>query len=265
MLTAYFDDSGTHPRSEVVLVGGIFGYPNQLEFLSDLWSKKLADPSPGKPALKQFHMADCQASTGEFTGWGRTATDFLVHELGDIILKTGVWGFAAAVERKPYEELITGNMRRVCGDPETFCFIDCFKRVRQWAREFTADHTIALVFDDRPHKRPDIQKIYETYKCEALGQPGWPDIVSVSFGSSSKLIPLQAADLIAWEFYQDALDTSKGIKIEDGYRRKQLRRLVKGGRLKSEMLQRQGVIEMIQIQQTNGTLIEAMADRIDFK
>jgi hypothetical protein len=264
MLHAYFDDSGTHPGSEIVLMAGIFGYPNQLDFLSELWSKKLADPSPGKLALKRFHMAECQASENEFAGWNRAATDFLVHELGDIIPKAGVWGYAAAIDRKSYDQLMTGNIRRVCGDGETFCSIRCFQQVRAWAHEFTSESSIALVFDERPHKKADIVKIYDTYK-EGRGadDPALPDIVSLSFASSSKMIPLQAADLVAWEFYQDAIDTLRGRSIEAGYRRKQMERLVKGGRLKSEMLDREGIIRLMETE-LDPQMLEEMAQRVGF-
>jgi hypothetical protein len=81
MLTAYFDDSGTHPDSEVVLWYGLFGNHFQWAHFDNLWAAKLGEPSLGKPPLSRFHMAHCQAGDGEFLGWNRTATDFLVHEL----------------------------------------------------------------------------------------------------------------------------------------------------------------------------------------
>jgi hypothetical protein len=168
------------------------------------------------------------------------------------------------VERKAYDHLVTGPLRRICGDAETFCSIRCFQQVRMWANEFTTDRNIALIFDDRPHKKQDILKIYEVYKAgPGADQPGLPNVVSVSFGSSTNLIPLQAADLIAWEFYHDGIDTLGGRKIEDGYRRKQIARLVKGGRLKSEILSREGIVEMMNTE-FDPAMLETMADEISF-
>src|SRR6266508_867733 len=86
MLTAHFDDSGTHDNSEVVVWAGLFGNEHQWKYFEELWRAKLAEPSPGKLPLSRFHMYDCQQLDGEFAGWNRTATDFLVHELGGIIL-----------------------------------------------------------------------------------------------------------------------------------------------------------------------------------
>jgi hypothetical protein len=88
MLTVYVDDSGTHSASGVVLFAGLIGYPNQWDMFSELWAKKLAHPSPGKDALRRFHMVECQDARGEFAGWNRIATDFLVYELIQIFNKT---------------------------------------------------------------------------------------------------------------------------------------------------------------------------------
>lgn len=266
MLQAYFDDSGTNSDSEIVLVGGIFGFPNQMDLLSGWWSKKLADPSPGKLPLRRFHMAQCEAADGEFAGWRREATDFLVHELGDFILKTGVYGFAAAIERRPYEEMVTGDLRRACGDPETFCYIQCFNRIRQFAHEFLGASDIALVFDSRPsEKQSDVRQIHEVYTVTNRHEK-MPEFVSLTFASSVRLLPLQAADMIAWEFYQDSLDTIHGRRIEDGFRRKQLERLVKGGRLRSELLDREGIKRMVReaLGKEYARHLRVMADAVNF-
>jgi hypothetical protein len=100
MLTAYFDDSGSHADSDVVLWNGLFGNQHQWRFFGELWAAKLQAPSPGKDPLKRFHMYDCQYGEGEFLGWSRTAREFLIHELGGIILKCGLYSNGAAISRR---------------------------------------------------------------------------------------------------------------------------------------------------------------------
>jgi hypothetical protein len=72
MLIAYFDDSGSHTDSDVVIWNGLFGNHYQWRLFNELWEAKLKDPSPGKEPLKRFHMFECQNSLGEFSGWSRT-------------------------------------------------------------------------------------------------------------------------------------------------------------------------------------------------
>src|SRR5437588_11737895 len=66
MSMGYFDDSGTHGSSEVVVWGGLMGTESQWLKFERKWKIKLAEPLPGKPPLKRFHMFDCEARVGEF-------------------------------------------------------------------------------------------------------------------------------------------------------------------------------------------------------
>jgi hypothetical protein len=76
MLSAYFDDSGTHLNSDIVLLAGIFGNEYQWEFFNDLWRNRLNEAVPNKSPIRRFHRYDCHHSLNEFTGWSRTETDF---------------------------------------------------------------------------------------------------------------------------------------------------------------------------------------------
>jgi hypothetical protein len=263
MVFAYFDDSGTHSQSDIVLMAGVFGYTNQWEYFSELWAQKLADPSPGKPPLTRFHMAECQASDGEFSGWKRHETDFLVHELGSIILKAGIYGFGGAIARRHYKELITGDLRRTTGDAETMCIINCFVKVINWAKEFAPGHRIALIFDDRPQKKRDIHKIFDVYRGSSDGHGG-TDLASISFASSKTIHPLQAADLFAWEIYQDSLDSLAGRSERDGPRRGQLTRLIEKGRVRVEYCGPETVARMAK-HKVDPQFLATLADHVDFK
>jgi len=259
MLTAYFDDSGTHPDSDIVLMAGFFGNTYQWDLFDKKWAAQLASPCPGKEPLSRFHMAECQASDGEFLGWKRHETDFLVHELGTIILKTGIYGFGGAMSRKAYESLIVGEQRRATGDAETICIVNCFTTILDLAKIVAPGQPIAMVFDDRPQKRGDIQKIYDAYR----GMDGG-GFVSLTFASSKKMLPLQAADLLAWEVYQDSLDALAGRRTEKGAKREQLNRLVKGGRVTTLFCSPENVKRLAEIQWAPG-MLSMMADHLDFK
>jgi uncharacterized protein DUF3800 len=246
MLAAYFDDSGTHDGSDIVLMAGVFGFPNQFDLLSKLWASKLADPCPGKVPLTRFHMAECQAADGEFLGWKRIETDFLVHELGSIILRSGIYGFGGAIARKHWEELVTGDVRQTTGDAETMCIINCFSKTVAFANEFAPGHDVAFIFEDRPQKKQNIEKIFSIYRGfrEAAGRAS---VSSLSFSSSRKMLPLQVADLFAWEIYQDSLATLAGRAEEEGPHRQQLFRLMKGGRVRVEFCGRESVRQLTQV------------------
>ncbi len=261
MLRGYFDDSGTHPNSDIVVMAGLFGYPNQWDYLCELWAKKLAVPCPGKLPLPRFHMSACQAGDEAFLGWTRLECEFLVDELIEIILKTGVYGFGGAIPRKDYEALIRGEHRRAAGNAETMCIINCFVKLIRFAQQITPAKEVAFIFDERPQQMRSVQRIYEVYKNL---KPEDVEIVSATFSSSKKILPLQAADLLAWEIYHDCIDSLAGRREDIGPRRRQLRKLVQSGRIRVEFCTPENVRRMAQMT-IDPSLLSDIANHVDFK
>lgn len=230
MLTAYFDDSGTHASSAIVLIAGVYGHPNQFEYLSNLWGEHLRAPCPGKLAISKFHMTECQAGEGEFFGWKRIEREYLSSELTEAMIKTGIRGYCSAVDRRSWDKYVQGELRRASGDAETICIISTFTGMVRQAALSAPGHDLTLIFDDRPQKKHNIERIYDVYKASANAVPHPADIVSVGFASSKKTVPLQAADLFAWECYQDTLDALNGKDDKNPPKRKALERLLATGR-----------------------------------
>jgi hypothetical protein len=217
MLRAFFDDSGTHEGgrwgpSKVVAVAGIFGTEAELRGLEGPWRDHLARPLWGtKPPLSRFHMTECQASDGEFTGWSRTETDYFCHQLGTAIIESGVAAYGMACSKKDWDELITGDIRAILGDAEGQCVRNCFLKASGWAQAYAVDPHMMFIFDDRPHRQRENKIVFNIFQVHLMPPP---ELVGVFFNTSHKLIGLQAADLIAWEFYQYAKDTLESGKIE---------------------------------------------------
>ena len=174
VLTAYFDDSGTHSDSEIVLWNGLFGDHDQWRRFDDLWAEKLANPSPGKEPLRRFHMADCHQGIDEFLGWLRPAREFLVHELVDIILECGLYSDGAAIPRKDWDALVTGNLRIALGDAEGYSLRMAFVRASSWAKEIARENEIAFVFDQRKEREREAGIIFQLFddyaKIDSMGR-----------------------------------------------------------------------------------------------
>ena len=128
MITAYFDDSGTHgEKSDIVLVAGIFGTEARLRDLDANWKRHLDAPLDGlKDPISRFHAYECDNSTKQFERWTRTETDYFRQQLRETIIASGVAAYGMACSRKDWDAIITGDMRSVIGDPEGFCINQCF-------------------------------------------------------------------------------------------------------------------------------------------
>ncbi len=256
MITAYFDDSGTHLDSDVVLLAGIFGRENQWTLFEKKWRARLDEAVPGKAPIRRFHRYDCHHSISEFAGWSRTETDFFAKELGDIIFDCMLSGCAVAVSRKDWDRLVTGDLRRATGDPEGGCVRNCFHLTLDWARTVALSQNIAFVFEDRPERKAEysaIYQIYSDYKQAKLLEV--PDLVSLTFADAAKVLPLQAADLIAWEMYQDELYFLNDSRRRNQFHRPFVKRLAESGRFRIISADRR-TLEALAVSVNNKTLLQ---------
>jgi hypothetical protein len=249
MLRAYFDDSGTHGvRSDIVLVAGIFGTEWAIDSLDRRWKLEIDNPLCGrKERVSRYHAYDCDNSIGEFAGWKRVETDHFYHRLQTIIIESGVAGYGVAVARKDWDELVTGDIRAVLGNPEGTCIRNCFVKTLDWARTHTFDPQITFIFDNRPSSvQRDAQVCSDAFARNSEA----PEIVGTAFLSSTKFRPLQAADMVAWELYRHANDILiEGMKTP---KREQFDRLTRNMRFVGQIAQRSQIQHPAYRIKTNG-------------
>jgi hypothetical protein len=199
MLGAFFDDSGTHPTSPVVAIGGLLGTEAQWDVFAPAWEKQLASPLPGKPKLSQFHLSPCRAGRGEFRDYSRVELDLVTGEFRRIILNTGMVTVAAAVNRVAWNELVTGDMARELGSPEELCFYKCVEAVIKIIRLRKPGEKIMMAVDQGTKAR------LRWWRRAFLSQKAqYPELDTMFFAPVSKVVALRGADMIATETYQFA-------------------------------------------------------------
>ena len=131
MLSAFFDDSGTHSSSPIVTLGGLLGTADQWEAFQAAWMDLLRSPMQGKPPLKEFHLSHCRAARGE-RNYSLVERDYLTKLFRQIILDLGLVTIAAAVDNVAWTELIVGEIKSELGNPEEYCFVKCVDTVVQY-------------------------------------------------------------------------------------------------------------------------------------
>lgn len=233
MLSAYFDDSGTHLGSEIVVVGGLLGTEAQWLPFEKAWKAVLAAPVEGRALLRRFHMTACEAGEDEFVGWSRAERDLVICRFRDVILEHQVARYAMAVARADWDRLIVGQIREMIGDAERYCVSSCILHALDWTQAFTEEREVALIFDDRNKENIATERIFKIYNDVINAQSDSVRPTSITFTNSQKMVPLQGADMIAWETYNHA----KEILISglDAPLRPHFSRLDEAGRLTGQI------------------------------
>lgn len=206
-LKGFFDDSGTHDDSDVVVIGGLIGTVGQWEQFETAWAAKLAAPLPGKPALKMFHLSHCAAGDGEFKSYSGPERDAVTHDFRKIIIDAKLTSIASAIDRKAWDELVVGPYRQVLGDAVDICAENCISETIRIADPHPEGDKVALVFD-RGIWSQRLKAITDKHALPLAR----PRIVSVNFLAVVDVLGLQGADIVATESYWHALNV-----LRDGY------------------------------------------------
>lgn len=196
-LTAYFDDSGTHddgsqgPSSHIV-VGGYLGTSAQWELFSEEWKDILA-----RYDLKgqHFHMANFINGRKPFDHLPYERRDSLLYQLLCLIRARSIIGVTSAVPRTDFEEAIGAETDRY-GHPYNLTATSALSLVKIWQKYNGNSMPVAFVVEDGTKHKDEISDGFEKSKRQGDIE-GRLENDSLRFCPKS-VVPLQAADLIAW-------------------------------------------------------------------
>ena len=186
VFSAYFDDSGKKSDAQILAVGGAVSTVQKWSALEAQWISILS--SWGVTA---FHARKLWTNRGEFVGWRdrRADKEMLIEQLATCIKKNTHKTIAAAVVMSAWRSVDRiRRLREELGGPFPFCAISCLAHLQRWAERSSVEFKdIQLIFEDGSEDKG----LFIT-QCKKEFR------VIPAFGDKS-LVPLQAADLIAWE------------------------------------------------------------------
>ena len=209
MLAAYFDHTGTHDGSKVVAVAGLLADLDNWSIFEDQWREKLTAPLPGKPALRRFHMTDCMAGQAEFRGYTNGERDAVIHDFRQLILRSNCYGYCCAVLVDEWERQMPLPKISGISGPQIFAIGDCVHRMWQMARGTTFHDAISLVVDRRDEVNNALDGHFIDLAREEI--PSGLTVLGPSFMPSMDVLPLQAADMFAWEVRNWA-EANEGVR-----------------------------------------------------
>ncbi len=191
MLSAYFDESGTAADSLVTCVAGYVFEPEQCVRFDAEWNDVL-----NAAGIKRFHMVECAQRTGEFRGRSNDECDAVARQLIGIIKRRARIGIVASISEADFEQ----------GDPGwgyVFCLNWCLSGVAAWINSQQNFPSKISYFFEAGHNRQGLaNKTMEDFQKRPLLMDG-ARYHSHSFISKSDARPIQAADLLAWQWHRE--------------------------------------------------------------
>ena len=204
---AYFDDSGTHVESTTAIAGCFISTVKQWRRFTSEWEEVAA-----KSNFRTFHMAEFASCKGEFIGWPNKKRERVLTRLCALINKYSSVGTAVGVVKADYESAIQGDFRNYCGRYHyTFVVRHCAKGPRKWLNEHPGS-SIQYIFDQMGKGKGEIMNVMDD-AMERSRQRGETAITGYSFEDKSRFAPLQAADILAWSYYQYIQHKSTGARF----------------------------------------------------
>jgi len=158
-----------------------------------------------KGALKKFqipyfHMVEFAGFKGVFEGWSETKRRNLLDRLLTIIDVTYGYPIGSVVPLDLYRSLSPERQKRF-KDPYFIGFMECIIAAALLTAPHQAEEKMALVFSDQIEFRAHALRLYDH------AQRTFHNMMKVTtpvFRDMREIVPLQAADLVAYEIYKEA-------------------------------------------------------------
>jgi hypothetical protein len=168
-----------------------------------------------RAGVKRYHGAHVNARTGEFDGWSKEQQIEYSKNLTAILLDQGrcLHAISCAMWSSDYYRIIDEEGRRKLGIPYIACFKSCIALIAQEMeiRGFPSEDKFAVILD--PNEWED-QAIEVFYKMKDTAE--WPyrhRLATCAPGSTEGFVPLESADLIAYETFRLIYYGATGDKI----------------------------------------------------
>jgi len=205
LLEAYFDESGSHEGAPVLCVAGFVFEKGQALKLSEEWSEVL-----NRYELPYFHMVDCAHGNGPFASLSRSQRILVAANIIGIIKRRAAIGFANSVDVEAYYELVPPNLR-IAGSAYSFCVRNVLDHVGGWFHKIRFAGKSAYFFEAGHKSRSEADKVInDLFVNPLIEQVYRHGYVGHSFVLKKEAPPVQAADMLAWQWATDVRHEAEG-------------------------------------------------------
>jgi hypothetical protein len=205
VIECFFDDSGKEndPSHRFVCIAGYMAHDTFWWPFQPAWRHLLT-----RHGLPYVHLREF-IEMAKDKGWDRRKQDAVLGEFIEVIKQHRLIGFGVAVDVTAWNAIPKDRRNRFSASVQEFCCMRLLRRIIDRLHEAQELEPIAVVFDrDFQYARPRLKLLEDIHKHDPrVG----PRIASVNFSDSKRYIPLQAADLLAWETRRELVNRVQGF------------------------------------------------------
>lgn len=193
VIEVYVDESGTHDDSKNVAVSAVWADKAEWASWTLHWVR-------AKAPIKVHHSVDCHNRKGEYAGWTQEERDAYVFRILPIIRDHAIFGHFAAVNKAEILNQVQAKtapmgplLRRFISDG--FYLVCLYWALRgAWEYLHQRGHRDIAFFCETNQYARDMADVFASLK------ELYPEReATFSLGSKNQFVPLQCADIIAFE------------------------------------------------------------------
>jgi uncharacterized protein DUF3800 len=203
-LIAYTDESGIHDQAKSVVVAGWVSTKELWAEFTLQWESVLCEYGARKLHTHQLGRAARDKPGGLYTGWDDAKAERFLRDLIPVARDNVIFGLAASVSVKDYEEITKTKLGLDWGKPFYFAFefflrqlSGCVKR-EPLNSQFAAHERLLLIYGRQRDYRKQMEAAFDDLKDKRAIDHRIGDIL---ISEDDNQVPLQAADLLAHSFY----------------------------------------------------------------
>jgi hypothetical protein len=196
---AYFDESGTHGDSSLVCVAGyLFSIDGAINFTHS-WEKEVRPLLP--VGAEVFHAVDCVGHSRKFRTLTSSESERIFDAMVRIIKRTILIGLAVQIERATYDAEIKRQprLKQFVGSAYSICAMLSVQIVSEWLDGQGKTGDVSYIYESGNEYEGEAAHFFSTIKRTSELKSRYRFARS-RFALKNEAPPLQAADLLAWEW-----------------------------------------------------------------
>lgn len=194
--TAYIDESGTHEGSPAVVLAGYVSTADRWEAFDHQWKAALS-----KYGIEFFHMADFAQGQEQFRGWSENRRRECLKQLHDIICDNAIGSVGYGLSRAAYDAIVCAKADDFMGGPYGLLASLLLIDFSALLRLLGVRTLVAYRFESGADGIGQVATIFGR-NLESPGHSEFHRLMSFGTENKRKFTPLQAADILAYELYE---------------------------------------------------------------